>query len=57
VRAARALSVLLIVLGIAVVVRTVALGVGGGLGLLLGGLMIAAGVLRLWMSGGAWRRG
>ena len=56
-RAARALSVLLIVLGIAVVVRTVALGVGGGLGLLLGGLMIAAGVLRLWMSGGAWRRG
>jgi len=57
VRAARALSVLLIVLGIAVVVRTIALGVGGGLGLLLGGLMIAAGVLRLWMSGGAWRRG
>ena len=56
-RAARALSVLLIVLGIAVVVRTIALGVGGGLGLLLGGLMIAAGVLRLWMSGGAWRRG
>ena len=56
-RAARALSVLLIVLGIAVVVRTVALGVGGGLGLLLGGLMIAAGVLRLWMTGGVWRRG
>jgi hypothetical protein len=57
VRAARLLSVLLIVLGIAVVARTLALGVGGGLGLLLGGLMIAAGVLRLWMTGGAWRRG
>ena len=56
-RAARLLSVLLIVLGVAVVARTLALGVGGGLGLLLGGLMIAAGVLRLWMTGGAWRRG
>jgi hypothetical protein len=57
VRAAGIVSVLLIVLGVAVVARTIALGVGGGLGLLLGGLMIAAGVLRLWMAGGAWRRG
>ena len=56
-RAARVLSVLLIVLGVAVVARTIALGVGGGLGLLLGGLMIVAGALRLWMAGGAWRRG
>ena len=55
--ASRILSLLLVVLGVVVVVRTVSLGVGGGLGLLLGGLMIAAGVLRLWMSGGAWRRG
>jgi hypothetical protein len=54
----RLLSVLLIALGVAVVVRTVALGVGGGLGLLLGGLMILAGALRLWMAGGgSWRRG
>lgn len=56
-RAARVLSVLLIALGVAVVARTIALGVGGGLGLLLGGLMVLAGVLRLWMAGGAWRRG
>ena len=52
----RVLSLLLVVLGVVVVVRTVSLGVGGGLGLLLGGLMIGAGVLRLWMTGGAWRR-
>ena len=57
VRAARVFSILLIALGVAVVARTIALGVGGGLGLLLGGLMIVAGVLRLWMTGGAWRRG
>lgn len=56
-RAARVLSVLLVALGVAVVARTIALGVGGGLGLLLGGLMILAGVLRLWMAGGLWRRG
>jgi hypothetical protein len=56
VTAARAFSLILIVLGVAVVVRTVSLGVGGGLGLLLGGLMIIVGVLRLWMTGGAWRR-
>ena len=56
-RAARVFSVLLIVLGVAVVARTIALAVGGGLGLLLGGLMIVAGVLRLWMTGGMWRRG
>ena len=56
-RAARVFSILLIALGIAVVARTIALGVGGGLGLLLGGLMIVAGVLRLWMTGGVWRRG
>jgi hypothetical protein len=55
--ASRILSLLLIVLGVVVVVRTVSLGVGGGLGLILGGLMIAAGVLRLWMAGGVWRRG
>jgi hypothetical protein len=56
VTATRVFSVLLIVLGVAVVVRTVSLGVGGGLGLLLGGLMIVVGVMRLWMTGGSWRR-
>jgi hypothetical protein len=46
----RGLAVLLIVLGIAVLVRTVAEGVGGGLGLLLGALLVLGGVLRLYLS-------
>jgi len=40
----------MIVLGIVIVVRTIAGGVGGGLGLLLGTLLILAGVLRLYLS-------
>jgi hypothetical protein len=47
---ARILSVILIVLGIGVIVRTLAGGVGGGLGLFLGPLLIVAGVLRLYLS-------
>jgi hypothetical protein len=46
----RALAVLLIVLGLAVVVRTVLAGVGGGLGLLLGALLVVAGVGRLYLA-------
>jgi hypothetical protein len=46
----RALAVLLIVLGLVVLVRTVIEGVGGGLGLVLGGLLILAGGLRLYLS-------
>lgn len=46
----RALSLLLIALGLAAVVRTAAEGVGGGLGLVLGALLVLAGVLRLSMS-------
>lgn len=41
---------LLIALGIAVLVRTVVEGVGGGLGLLLGALLVLAGALRLYLS-------
>jgi hypothetical protein len=44
------LSVVLVVLGIAVIARTVQAGVGGGLGLLLGGLLAAAGFLRLYLA-------
>lgn len=44
------LSALLIVLGLAVVARTVQFGIGGGLGLLLGGLLVLAGGLRLYLS-------
>jgi hypothetical protein len=45
-----ALSWLLVGLGVAVIVRTIAAGVGGGLGLLLGGLLVLAGGLRLYLS-------
>ena len=38
-----------IALGIAIVVRTVLEGVGGGLGFLLGGLLVLAGLLRLYL--------
>ncbi len=43
-------SALLIVLGIAVIARTVAAGIGGGLGLLLGALLILGGALRLYLQ-------
>ena len=45
-----ALSIVLVVLGLAVIARTVQAGVGGGLGLLLGGMLVAAGALRLYLS-------
>ena len=44
------LSLLLAGLGIAAIARTVQAGVGGGLGLLLGGMLVAAGALRLYLS-------
>jgi hypothetical protein len=47
---ARALSVVLVALGLVVVARTAVEGVGGGLGLLLGGVLVLAGVLRFSMS-------
>jgi hypothetical protein len=45
-----ALSALLVLLGLAVIVRTAQFGVGGGLGFLLGGLLVLAGALRLYLS-------
>lgn len=42
-------AVLVIGLGCAVIARTIALGVGGGLGFVIGGAMIAGGGLRLYM--------
>jgi hypothetical protein len=39
-----------VVVGVAVIARTVQLGVGGGLGLVFGGLLILAGGLRLYLS-------
>ena len=51
-----ALAVAVVILGVAVVARTVAAGVGGGLGLLLGGLMILGGALRIYLLR-PWRGG
>jgi hypothetical protein len=45
-----ALAWLMIVLGAAVIVRTVAAGVGGGLGLILGALLLLAGAIRLYLN-------
>jgi hypothetical protein len=50
VNAAVVLSVLMVVFGVAAIVRTVSLGVGGGFGLLLGGALIAAGAARLYLA-------
>jgi hypothetical protein len=47
---ARILAGLMIVLGIVILARTIAAGVGGGLGLILGALLILAGALRLYLS-------
>jgi hypothetical protein len=44
------ISLALVGLGLTVIVRTVQAGVGGGLGLMLGGLLAAAGALRLYLT-------
>ena len=45
-----ALSLLIVALGLALIVRTVAGGVGGGLGLLIGALFLLAGGMRLYLQ-------
>jgi len=49
-RGTAAISVVLVVLGTVVIVRTVQAGVGGGLGLIIGGMLVAAGALRLYLA-------
>ncbi|HET9674513.1 MAG TPA: hypothetical protein VFP31_06835 [Gaiellaceae bacterium] len=44
------LALVVIVLGLAIIVRTVAEGVGGGAGLVLGTLFVVAGAGRLWLA-------
>jgi len=45
-----ALAWLMVILGLIVIVRTVAAGVGGGLGLLLGALLVLGGAMRLYLQ-------
>jgi hypothetical protein len=47
----RAVSLLLVALGLAIVGRTIAAGVGGGLGLLLGCLLVLVGAARFYLAG------
>jgi hypothetical protein len=48
--AAVVLSLVLIGLGVAAIVRTIQLGTGGGFGLLFGAMLIAAGAARLYVA-------
>ena len=43
-------SVVTAVLGVVVIARTLQAGVGGGLGLLVGGLLVLGGILRLYLA-------
>lgn len=45
----KVLALVLLFLGVAIVVRTIAAGVGGGFGLFLGVLLVAAGAGRLYL--------
>jgi hypothetical protein len=47
----------LVGLGLAVIIRTLTLGVGGGAGLIIGGMLVAAGALRLYLVTHSKRRG
>jgi hypothetical protein len=49
------LATVVVLLGVALIARTVSLGVGGGLGLLIGGLLVIGGALRLYLLR-PWRR-
>lgn len=49
-RATLTLAAVMVLLGVAVIIRTVAAGVGGGLGLLMGGLLVGAGILRVYLD-------
>jgi len=49
-RSTAAMSVVLVVLGVAVIARTVQAGLGGGLGLIIGAMLVAAGALRLYLA-------
>jgi hypothetical protein len=48
--ATRVLSLVMVAIGVALIVRTAAAGGGGGLGFLLGAMFIALGVGRLYLQ-------
>ena len=43
-------SVVIVALGLAIIARTIAAGIGGGLGLLLGSVFVLAGAARLYLG-------
>jgi hypothetical protein len=49
-RGTAAISAILVVLGVVVIARTIQVGVGGGLGLVIGAMLVAAGALRLYLA-------
>ncbi len=49
------LAAVVVLMGLLLVARTIALGVGGGLGLLIGGLFILGGGLRIYLGVVTWR--
>ena len=46
----RVLAVVMIGLGVGIFVRTIALGIGGGLGFVFAALLVLAGFMRLYLS-------
>ena len=53
--ASMVLAAVVVLMGLLILARTVALGVGGGLGLLLGALFVIGGGLRLYLGIQTWR--
>jgi hypothetical protein len=49
-RGTSAISVLLVILGLGVIARTIQAGIGGGLGIVMGAMLVAAGALRLYLA-------
>jgi hypothetical protein len=49
------LAAVVVLMGLLLVARTIALGVGGGLGLLIGALFILGGGLRIYLGVVTWR--
>ena len=52
--ASMVLAAVVVLMGLLILARTVALGVGGGLGLLLGALFVIGGGLRLYLGIQTW---